>query len=129
MPWMLSEKMNVNFRLLALLLFLAQLAPAAFADDPYDTTQPVGQIGTNTFTTPVNQLLTPAGRQIELPRLRPQAIALSPNGRWLAISGKSPELLLADARTGKILQHIHLPASQAAEPIPGAVTEIGRAHV
>lgn len=115
------EALNVNFRLLSLLLFLAQLAPA-FADDPYDTTQPVGQIGTNSFTTPVNQFLTPAGRQIELPGLRPQAIASSPNGRWLAISGKSPELLLADARTGEILQHVRLPTARAAEPTPGNVT-------
>jgi hypothetical protein len=39
--------------------------------------------------TPFNQVLTPAGRQVELPGLRPQAIALSPDGRLLVTSGKT----------------------------------------
>src|SRR5689334_17956574 len=38
----------------------------------------VGRAGTNRIVTPVNQVLTPYGRQVELPGLRPQAIALSP---------------------------------------------------
>src|SRR5438034_9136305 len=49
-------------------------AMALGAPDPTSSpnTLPVGEIGTNLYSTPINQLLTPAGRQIELPGLRPQ---------------------------------------------------------
>ena len=97
---------------------------AAAADPPADfaSAGPVGQTGLSSYVTPVNQLLTPAGRQIELPELRPQAIALSPNGRLLAISGKTAELLLADPVSGRILQRVALPSRQAVDPVPGAVS-------
>ena len=42
------------------------------------TKSPVGQLGTNRWYTPANQILTPAGIQVELPGMRPQALALSP---------------------------------------------------
>src|SRR5436305_14411873 len=43
------------------------------------TSNPVGRSRTNIFETPVNQVLTPAGVQLELPNMRPQALALSPD--------------------------------------------------
>ena len=66
----------------------------------------VGQLGTNFYQTPVHQKLTPAGKQVELPGLRPQAIALSPDGRLLAVSGKTPELVMLDPISGNILQRV-----------------------
>jgi DNA-binding beta-propeller fold protein YncE len=74
------------------------------------------------YATPVNQLLTPVGLQIELPRLRPQAIALSPNGKLLAISGKTAELVVADPHTGEVLQWLSLPSVQPGEPKTGSVS-------
>ena len=96
----------------ATLLFCREL-PAA---------EPVGQVGTNTFATPVQQLLTPAGRQVELPGLRPQAIALSPNGNLLAVSGKTSELLILDPVTGTVSQRVRLPAKPSGEAAPDAVS-------
>ena len=44
----------------------------------FSTREVVGRLGTNRFYTPANQILTPAGIQVELPGMRPQAVALSP---------------------------------------------------
>src|ERR1041385_2592804 len=58
---------------------------------------------------PVNQTITPLGTQIELPGLRPQGLALSPDGRILVTSGKTSELVSVDPASGAILQRIALP--------------------
>jgi hypothetical protein len=47
-----------------------------------------GKISNNRYYTPANQILTPTGLQVELPGLRPQALALSPDGKILVTSGK-----------------------------------------
>jgi YVTN family beta-propeller protein len=67
-------------------------------------------------TLPVNQELSPAGIQIQLPGLRPQALALSPDGRLLVASGNSHELLALDPASGRILQHVPLPTDIATNP-------------
>lgn len=77
---------------------------------------PVGQVGPNTFWTPANQRLTPAGIQVELPRMRPQVLALSPDGRRLLASGKTHELLVVDPANGAILQRVALPSNSQ---VPG----------
>jgi DNA-binding beta-propeller fold protein YncE len=106
----------------ALTLALTTLNPAA-ADSPWGpNTMPVGEIGTNLYSTPVNQLLTPAGRQVALTGLRPQALALSPNGRLLAVSGKTAELILVEPASGRILQHVLLPATPTNEAAPDVVS-------
>src|SRR5262245_30954659 len=53
---------------------------------------------------PVNQVLTPYGRQIDLPGLRPQAVAISPDGALIVTAGKSSELIVVDAASGAIRQ-------------------------
>jgi YVTN family beta-propeller protein len=58
---------------------------------------------------PVNQVVTPSGIQVELPGLRPQVLALSPDGRLLITSGKTHELVAVDPATGRILQRVPLP--------------------
>src|SRR5262249_53451909 len=83
---------------------------------------PVGAIGKNLYSTPINQWLSPRGRQVELPGLRPQALALSPNGRLLAVSGKTAELILIDPVSGRILQHVALPATRTNEPAADVVS-------
>ena len=45
--------------------------------------------------TPVNQVLTPIGRQVDLPGMRPQGVALSPDGKLLVVSGKTSEYTLS----------------------------------
>jgi DNA-binding beta-propeller fold protein YncE len=69
----------------------------------------VGHSAPGRAVTPVNQVLTPAGRQVDFPGMRPQVIAVSPDGALLAVSGKTSELVIIDAQTGAIRQRVHLP--------------------
>ena len=101
--------------LAAFALFLGEAAAA----DPLET---VGHKEANRAVTPVNQTLTPFGKQIELNSLRPQAIALSPDGRRLVVSGKTSELLVLDPASGDILQKVPLPAEDQTEARPDVVS-------
>ncbi|HMA54543.1 MAG TPA: phosphoesterase, partial [Acidobacteriota bacterium] len=71
---------------------------------------------------PVNQIVTPYGIQSNLPGMRPQALALSPDGKILAVSGKTPELVILDAVSGKLEQRVPLPAEEQKEQHPEAVS-------
>ena len=77
--------------------------------------------GPNGIVTPVNQRLTPVGRIIELPGLRPQVLVLSPNGRLLVTSGKSSELVVLDPVSGAIRQRVVLP-NEKQESLPDIVS-------
>jgi YVTN family beta-propeller protein len=89
----------------------------------FSTREAVGRVGTGRYYTPANQVITPAGVQVELPGMRPQAIALSPNGRLLVTAGKTHELVVIDPSTGKILQRVALPSGKAADVTPEDVPE------
>lgn len=77
-----------------------------------ETTNQVGRETSNTFETPVNQRLTPAGTLVELPGMRPQAVALSPDSQLLVVAGLTHEVAALDPLTGRILQHVSLPADR-----------------
>ncbi|MEA3210255.1 MAG: hypothetical protein QOE70_3312 [Chthoniobacter sp.] len=85
------------------------------------TQEKVGQFGQNRYYTPANQILTPAGVQVELPRIRPQAIALSPGGKLLVTSGKTPELIVVDPKSGKVMDRVPFPGKTV--PPEGASAE------
>ena len=76
----------------------------------------VARSGGGRAVTPVNQVVTPAGQTVDLPGLRPQALALSPDGRILVTSGKTAEIIVVDPQTGKVLQHVRMPAEGQAAP-------------
>ncbi len=107
--------------LLAGLLTVGQTSLAADAE--FSTQDIVGRIGENRYRTPVNQILTPVGLQVELPGMRPQALALSPDGRLLATAGKTHELVVLEPQSGKVLQRVLLPSEKQVEPTPKAVSE------
>ena len=96
----------------------AASAPAAAVSD----TGRVGRQPGGRLTTPVNQEVTPLGRVVDLPGLRPQALALSPDGASLLVSGKTSELLVLDPVTGEIRQRVALPNDKQAEPQPAAAS-------
>jgi YVTN family beta-propeller protein len=102
----------------ALSVCLSLAAPLTRAASPDPITEPVGRAGTNRMVTPVNQVVTPLGRQVELPGLRPQALALSPDGRWLAVAGKTSEVVILEAATGALRQRVALPSDAQNEPQP-----------
>jgi YVTN family beta-propeller protein len=56
------------------------------------------------------------GLQVELPGMRPQGLVLSPDGRLLATSGKTQNLVLIDPQSGAIRQRVALPSSKAQDP-------------
>jgi YVTN family beta-propeller protein len=85
------------------------------------TTEPVKRDGTRVVT-PVNQVVTPAGKNIHLPGLRPQALALSPDGKILVTAGKSHEIVVLDPSSGSILERVALPSDAMREPTPGTVS-------
>jgi YVTN family beta-propeller protein len=92
-------------------------------DSQRSTRETVGQVGENRYYTPANQILTPAGIQVELPGMRPNAIALSPNGQLLVTAGKTHDLVVVSPGTGKILQHVLLPSGTNVDLTPEAVSE------
>jgi YVTN family beta-propeller protein len=65
-------------------------------------------VAKNRYQTPTGQVLTPAGRQVRLPGMRPQALALSPDGRLLAAAGRNNTLVLIDPANGRIRQTLPL---------------------
>jgi DNA-binding beta-propeller fold protein YncE len=70
--------------------------------------------------TPDNHVLTPAGIQVELPGLRPNALALSPDGKLLVAAGTAARLVCVDPGTGRIRQEVALPGED--QLIPAAVS-------
>jgi DNA-binding beta-propeller fold protein YncE len=65
-----------------------------------------------TFETPMNQTVTPAGIFVPLAGMRPQALALSPDGKLLVTSGLTHELVVLDPVTGSIRQHVDMPTNE-----------------
>ncbi len=76
----------------------------------------VGRWRDDVIVTPVNQLLTPYGTQVELAGMRPQAIALSPDGNRLLVAGKTNELVVVNPADGQVLERVGLPNEGQHEP-------------
>ncbi|MEZ6014866.1 MAG: alkaline phosphatase family protein [Planctomycetota bacterium] len=99
------------------LLCLSALVWCACAADDVRTPRApdtrVGRGAGGRTETPVNQALTPHGATIDLPKLRPQALALSADGARLYVSGKTSELVVLDAATGALSERVALPAEDA----------------
>lgn len=109
--------------LLAAALGVGRGALAQSGEAASDTAT-VGNVAGGAAVTPVNQLLTPYGKQLDLPGMRPQALALSPNGKLLATAGKTNEVVIVDPATGAILQHVALPMERGGgDAAPPPVSE------
>ncbi len=119
----MNSKIFISLSLIAagtLLLSSCRIGPPSAAS--FASEERVGKAGRNRYVTPANQVLTPAGFQVELPGMRPQAIALSPDGRILITSGKTAELVVVDPSTGGVIQRVGLPSETNAPPTPDAVS-------
>ena len=115
---------SLRFAAAAACLFLILVSPACRDELPAPPdTETVGVKEGNRTVVPVNQVVTPAGVQVPLPGLRPQALAVSPDGRLLAVSGKTPELLVLDPGTGDIRQKAAFPTEAQGAPPPEAPSE------
>src|SRR2546427_11602420 len=118
-------KIVSTHRGLLLVCILAVVSPSLpRAQDKFPATSaPVGRISTNEFNTPVNQRLTPAGTQLELPGMRPLALALSPDERLLVTAGLSRQLVVVDPATSQVCQRVPLPPANETNYPAGAVSE------
>ncbi|MBL9163090.1 MAG: phosphoesterase [Planctomycetaceae bacterium] len=83
----------------------------------------VGYYDDGRVVTPVNQVVTPYGTQLDLPGMRPQALALSPDGKLLVTAGKTSELVVVDPDACTIRQRVPLPAESTAEAPEAPVSE------
>jgi YVTN family beta-propeller protein len=99
-----------------LLLLLSTALPGRGGAPAAQDKETVGPKPEGRTVVPVNQVLTPLGIQTTLPGMRPQALALSPDGKLLAVSGKTPALIILDAVTGKFKQEVVLPAERPGGP-------------
>jgi YVTN family beta-propeller protein len=105
----------------SILLILSAAASAGGPSVSQDK-ETVGAKPPGRTVVPVNQVVTPVGIQLSLPGLRPQALALSPDGKMLVVSGKTHEIVVVEAATGRILQQVALPAEAQTEPRPQTVS-------
>lgn len=96
-------------------LALALLAACTGPGEGTEPDEPVGRKADGRTVTPVNQTLTPHGVTVDLPGMRPQALALSPDGRFVYVSGKTAELVVLDAETGDVVQRVALPSDVGAD--------------
>ena len=96
-PLKLPRIFTIPICLFSLSVILTTPLMADGDEDFAATTETVGRNFTNRLDTPVNQRLTPAGIQVELPGMRPQALALSPDQDVLLVtSGMTHELVTLD---------------------------------
>ncbi|HTM56537.1 MAG TPA: beta-propeller fold lactonase family protein [Pirellulales bacterium] len=85
---------------------LAILCSTSFAEEPprardaYERSR-VGDQDPNRIVVPTNQVLSPVGRQVAFDG-RPVDMALSPDGRWLAVLDRA-SVLLIDPAAGKVV--------------------------
>ena len=110
--------MNGIYRIAGLVIAVCGIPFNLFGQEPAVVTSSdhVGRTRDEVLVTPVNQLVTPYGRQVELPGLRPQALALSPDGRMLLTSGKTSELIVIAPESGEIRQRVLFPNDAQTEP-------------
>ncbi|MDD8025359.1 MAG: alkaline phosphatase family protein [Acidobacteriota bacterium] len=112
---MTSSPSRPSLRFLPLLGFIAALALAAQTpaggQDPSLVSARAGRL-------PSGQIVTPAGRQVDLPDMRPHVLTMSPDGKLLVTSGRTHEIVVIDPATGVIRQRVPLPAEppEASKP-------------
>ncbi len=95
---------------LAIGLGLSLLSSHHFSTAQDPTPEAVGRSDSQSLMTPVHQRITPYGTWVELPGMRPQAIAISPDGKFGVTSGKTNKLVTFAPETGEILKHVDMPS-------------------
>jgi YVTN family beta-propeller protein len=119
-----TKKIVFVFIAAAVLLLLVAFPACRKTLPPAPDTESVGISGPNRTVLPVNQVVTPAGTQLPLPGLRPQALALSPDEKILAVSGKTHEVVIIDPESARIRQRVVLPAPTSGLSLSGVTGEV-----
>jgi WD40 repeat protein len=112
-----------NRPVLFVAICLTWLSIHALAQDATQTR--VGRIDDAALMTPVHQRITPYGKWTDLPGMRPQAVAISPDGSFGITSGKTSKLVVFDPETGEILDRVDMPSeTQAIDASPNAANNL-----
>jgi YVTN family beta-propeller protein len=90
--------------LTACFIFVIGCASSRAAGVAFAKPNAVGRTGTNLYTLPTGQLLRPAGKQIELPSMRPQVFALSPDKKFLVTAGRTNGVAVIEVASGRVVQ-------------------------
>jgi YVTN family beta-propeller protein len=109
--------------LTACLHFLTPALLAQSEQPAFGPMEKVGRAGTNRVVLPINQVITPAGRQIELPGHRPQVLALSPDGRLLVTAGKTRDIVVLNPDIGAVVEEVNLPADAVLSGSPTTASD------
>jgi YVTN family beta-propeller protein len=102
--------MKLASYLVLLTMFVFAGSAAQSGSDFGATEDAVGRVSASRLNTSIHQVVDSAGLVVDLPGLRPQALALSPRGDILVVSGKTSELLTMNPQSGTVLQKVPLPA-------------------
>lgn len=86
-----------------------------------------GRVSENRYLLPTEQVLTPAGQQVPLPGLRPQALALSPDGKLMVAAGNSKKLIVLDPAAGNVLQEVTFAPDEGTDGSKKSETQLGPA--
>jgi YVTN family beta-propeller protein len=105
-----TNRIRIPVCFTALLPFVVALAQDSAIES---SKEHVARYSPDRIVTSVNQIVTPKGGQVDLPGMRPQTLALSPDGQLLVTSGKTHSLVVVDPQTGQILQKVPLPSEDA----------------
>ena len=113
-----SKFLPIALSSLAALPVIAQepLENATPTSSRKDDEEFVGRSIDESIVTPVNQRLTPVGKWLQLPGMRPQVIAISPDGRIGVTSGKTSKLVVFDPEQATIMQQVELPSEEQRSP-------------
>jgi len=104
--WSPAGRGALTARLAAVCLLASGAAARSQAPDEDSSAAVVGQRDDGAALTPVDQWITPLGRTVDLPEMRPQGLALAPDGSLLVTAGKTPDLVVIDPATGAILARV-----------------------
>ncbi len=91
-------------------------------ETPLVSRSSVGRVAKNRYQTATGQILTPAGRQVRLPAMRPQALAISPDRSLIAVAGRNHTLALIDAGSGTVRQTIPLSTRKTTKSSTNTIT-------
>ncbi len=114
--WMLNAGRGLSRDILSIGVVFMMMGVVSCRTRDYSTQALVGELVTGGYVTSNHQILTPAGVQVDLPGMRPQALALSPDGQLLVTAGKTSELVVINPVNGEIKQRVELPSSKQQSP-------------
>ncbi len=120
---LLGMPMSGAVRWIVILVSCCLISVAQGQDRAGSDGEQVGRAGGGHTVTPVNQILTPLGAQIDLPGMRPQALAESPDGKLLVVSGKTSALVVLDPVSGQVRYQVSLPSETTRTPPESPVSD------